>query len=1078
DNLNIIRARLFEREVLAPALSEVSKALRSGQKLPDPRVPVDDAQDFLDALREYMAWYGSIDESAKTDHLDYDSFRAMCKVVKNTESFMVNDRDNFLEQADAYFRVIRREEEPTNPASLLDRAGIEPRETISQALATVHAYYDNYARLDDTHPVPLIKYWMIIQTRCAEMLASYATLVEAADVEIETADDLNEFKSSFLDAYDQFQAAKDNVVWQGEKDRSGFVRINPLADAVLALRNDQWVAYAEQLKQAYLQGGADADPKLSDAIDALVGGEPGGLRGVDRSLSESLNDARLADRAWFPEFFGENYAQFVREIDVEYDHVIILTRAGEKADDDKLSLAPAALAVSRLLAPVAKAVRGVECETDNAPATRQMDTWIAELDRLLYEVEEDEEDGGAGAKLDALDARWSPEALAGLYDTYRDLIARGQGTCLLDMIERGLRDDMGIWGFAELHPDWRNAEKSGFYIRVPDAPRAPVTPKPEAPRSTTGGKKKKKRGRERPSFMGGARPRESERESRPRRERDDLKPLEGEVPACATADFVGERAMQAAQLIFYLREFGPDLYFQSEDYASRNDELADMVLRVWQSYADAYYSNWSDAYEEVKLPKLDKLLATRGGWEDFAKQCRETTKTGSVGPRGVSDEFRPRLGEILRATRWATYLTGGYGWWTGLDSPADQEWHDLASAMADGIQNNWTHGAFASNATEVGADTGRREPWAVVANALSGRWLELCKAVADSRKLPTDFASSSPKNYNKIRIPWGKMEELRTEARLDDEKISEQLIAFEKYAQQLLSSELTNILVGVQAKAFGDQSPVGGWPYLTDDTYAETALRTVDFKSFREFLRKVDWARATFEQIESGLSADDPWRASRQDFYTRCREWKEFLGLSTSGKPSALRVDIEIQDPLAEPKGPEEMDDTAQFTYENVELDLGLRLSMDDDPQGTQDRPLRIATLREEQKGQRSAVWKWPAKSGEAVLSFRLVDGLEAPGTTKRYPVIGRTLGTGAPLALCAYLEHYGRHHGDVMITSHALNLVEEFRKLGKPDLAKLVNPTKTRVGVKMVWQLEREMPRPIVKLEPAESPSALNSDD
>ncbi|MCH7812379.1 MAG: hypothetical protein IID40_00005 [Planctomycetes bacterium] len=1074
-------ARLGDRNTLdqtvAETLSEVSKALRSRWKLPDPRRSGDEAQNFLDALREYVAWYGSMDESAKTGHLDYDSFRTMCKVVKDPDSFVVFDRDRVLQQADLYFRVIKREEEPTNPASLLARAGIVPRDTISQALVTVHAYFGNYARLDDTHPVPLIRHWMNVQTRCAEMQASYATLIAAADVVIETADDLNDFKFSFLESYDRFQAAAGNVVWQGVPDRSGFVRINPLADAILALRNDQWGAYAEQLKEAYRKGGTDPDIGLIVAIDTLVGGEPRGLRGVDRTLCDSLNDAGLATRAWFPNFFGDNYAQFVREIDVEYDHVITLTRAGEYTNDDKLSLAASAVTVAELLAPVAEAVRGIECETGKDAASRLPENWIARLDYLLYEVEEDQVDGGARVKLGSLDARWSPEELGLLYETYRNLLARGQGTCLLDTIERGLNDDLGEWGFAELHPDWRNGVKSNFYIDLPDAPMATMTPKSKAPKVTTGSKKQKS-GRTRPSFRGGGRDREPKRDSRPRQRRDDLKPQDGAVPACATPDFLGERAMQAAQLIFYLREFGPESYFQGWDGSPpRNETLAERAAAAWQTYADAYVENWSDAYDDVKLPKLDKLMATPGGWAELAKQCRATTRTGSVGPRAISDEFQPRLSEILRATRWATYLPGE-GWWTSGGGDAAQEYRDLADAISDSIQRNWEHGAFVSNAMEVGEDARRHDPWEVVSNELADRWAALCKAMYDSRKLPTDFAASSPKSYNKMRIPWGKLEELRDQARLDGEEISGQLVAFEKYAQRLLSAELTNILVGVQAKSFGDQTPVGGWPYLTDVTYAETALLTVDFKSFRLFLQKVDWARATFEPIESGLSDDDPWRADRQRFYTRCREWKEFLGLDPAGKASPLTVEIEYQDPMTDPQAQQTMDDTAQHTYANVQLDLGLRIPGDEASQGSQDRPLTIATMREEQKGLRTAIWKWPAKSGEAVLTLRFIDGLTAPQTNKRYPVIGRTLGTGSPLALCAYLEQYGRPDGDVVITSHAVNLVDEFHIQGKNDLAKLVNPAKPRVGVKLVWQLGREMPRPIVKLESADTPVSPDSED
>jgi hypothetical protein len=314
---------------------------------------------------------------------------------------------------------------------------------------------------------------------------------------------------------------------------------------------------------------------------------------------------------------------------------------------------------------------------------------------------------------------------------------------------------------------------------------------------------------------------------------------------------------------------------------------------------------------------------------------------------------------------------------------------------------------------------------------------------------------------------------LREESRLDDEKLTEQLVWFEQRAQELLSSELTAILCEIEAHFFRQEIPFDGWPYLSESGEGVKALETVEFAPFKRFLREIDRAWKYFEPLEESLPRDDELGLRRAEFYRGCRSWLSFLKLDPQLNPDDLQVKIEGGDPVTRPYGKEVPQDTAQFRYKTVTLDLGLCFEQESGPGRDCARPLRIATLFEEKIRRREAIWSWTARTDLTELSVGLVDGWEAEGSRQRYANVRRVLGKSSALALCAYLHRHGVRHEDRWVTSHAFDLAVELKKKGQGDLAAALGAQERIVGEKFFFTLRRPLPDPIRRLSEAAAPAA-----
>ncbi|MHC4092442.1 MAG: type VI secretion protein IcmF/TssM N-terminal domain-containing protein, partial [Planctomycetota bacterium] len=376
NDLNTIRAGLFEKALLREALQDIGEALRS-TKLGDPRDGEEarlNAAAYLDALEQYVAWFSCADEANPADHMDFDSFKQLCAVVYDEDSPIVAQREDFFSQASAYFNVIQDKEGWRNPARFMGAGGVEPPQTIRQALQEAHRYLKGYATLDADHPDAKIREWMRIRAGCADVESSYGQILDAAREDPQTLEELQAFKKQFVDSYVTFASAVEDLRWQGEASGIRTV-IPPLRTAILA-QQALWVGYQEKLEQAYESCSSVPDERVSAMVASLgKGSDEWGLPGLDRELWSSLREARLTDRQYDPALF-DVFEEVVREVHTEYAHVITL-ETGEGTESDALLKTDGVQTVGRVVTQIHDRLLAAELDPSGDAGTPGQ--WIEEL---------------------------------------------------------------------------------------------------------------------------------------------------------------------------------------------------------------------------------------------------------------------------------------------------------------------------------------------------------------------------------------------------------------------------------------------------------------------------------------------------------------------------------------------------------------------------------------------------------------------------------------------------------------------------------------------------------------------------
>jgi hypothetical protein len=1070
DDLTNIRMRLFVHSALRARLTSVDEALQKSDILPDNADPAAGAKlgPYLESLTEYLVWYGCSGQTTTPKQLDYESFSRLSAVLADRPlpPDQAARRALVDQQASEYFATIHSGGEWENPAALLAKGGFQPSATVLPAITKLHNFLaKHYATLNDRHPNPTIREWVRIRDRCAAIAAAYQELLAAAGREVATQEDLDSFRQAFSENYTRLTEAMAECRWQAG-DPGSFVHIPTLREALWQQR-EQFLGWQQELRAAYTAcqvSQSPADPAVLPAIDALIQGDGRSLAGLDRVLAESLFAADLSDRGYFPEFFkGEVFNDLVREVDQAFSHIIVLKRAESAAASDRLDLTDD---LQRTVHPVlTKVHEQLATLATGQAAALTPEAWIQTLTRLLFA--ERAADRTTGPEFAKLSDRWQPAQLQRLNDTYQELVRKAEGTVLLRAMEDRL-GQLGSWGFAELAPDWREARASAYYIPgpaaplTPAAPAEPVTAPPPVQQRPTGP----------PPVRTGAQPPAAGAPTPPpppppAREREPGR----QVPGCATPEFLNLRAAECFQLLRFLTDFETGFYLsQAGDPAPRNRRCAEQIQSAWQRYCESYVGAWNDAYAGAELLELTKIGRWEEGWEPLATQFQVGGGVrGGNAPIVTRKELEPALAEVLRATRWATYEPKG-GWWLDQqDAYYATQARRVADVLAAAFRDHWSQGAFVRDAAAPpgGAATGA-PPWEALAAEVGRRWGDWCEVVGRTAKLPRRFDTISdlPKLPS---VPWDGVVTLRVETGLRDERLTQQLVDFQKKAQAILSAELTNILYSIQAtSSFGDAAPFDGWPYLDSAGTGLAALEVVPFDQFTRFLTLVQRAQSALEPLEQGLP-DDDLRRARRGFVSACDQWRSFIGLTAQGGTSPLEVTVWTEDPVGEPYGKQRVDDSAQHYYKQVRLSIALRLQETGDLAAV--RPLEFQTTERGRARSLRAVWEWSRVPEQYEFTFELVDGIQPEHQDFHYPPIKPLLlGKPSPLAFCAYLHRYGLYADGNWVVSHGLDLAEKFREAGKSELVSQIPGGKRVIGEKFIFQLPsgRKLPDPIPKLNPA----------
>lgn len=1049
--LSAIRARMFERHLLRPALADISNALRT-RKLLDPRAgeaAMRDGEAYLAALEQYVLWYGCAGEAAPSDALTYSGFQALSAVVTDKAAPMVEYDEDFDSQAAAYFEYLGSSQRAKNPARLLRERSMDAPGTILAGLRTAHEYLNKYATLDEEHPDSLIAEWMRIRLACATIENSYTKMLDAARAEPQSLQQFDDFRRAFLGDHKAFADAIAACMWRGA-ETGLHTQIPPLRERLLEQRK-KWLTYQASLDAAYKECGSATDEHIRRAVVSLAAGsDEAGLPGLDRTFWAQLKTLGLTDREYSAALFDSfTDNAVVREVPAAFSHIIELIPGGG-TEDDVIRPSPDAATVAGRLQTIRDALAAGGGGDFASPAD-----WVDALDALF------ERDRSASPADDgrALAAAWRPDELKRLHAAHLDLVARGEGRRLLETMYARM-DAVGPWGIAELSPGWNEGAPSGYQIALPQGSDDEPTGarRDDAPRRDDASRRESRR---RSGRRGGRPAPRQPATTRTVTARDRL------IPTCATREFLGQRADECANLLNRLRDFTPPAYYFDSDADPRplHEQCINQLKSVGRIYMDEYVRSWAGAYRQRELTELDRMIERVNDWPALAEIVR-----GSAGRRGasgeaVAEELRGALSEILGAVPfWAWFVDPQTGAYVAPDAAGDRDWAEVAGWMQGALESSWTRdlGTFAVQAVlprdGLAPGSAGAAPWDAIADTFVLRWEELGRAMS-RLTIPPRFEADLGGGPVE-GIPWDAIHRLREAARLDDEKLTGQIAAFQARAQTLLSAELTKTLYGVQRRQLGVQVPFDGWPYLPGTDYGLGALATVDFATFKSFVVEIDRAWNTLQALEQGLPESDVLRQERLAVYRRCREWITFMGIDNSLTPADLEVAVELGDPIREPLGKERPDDTAQMYYRAVSLEMGMAVS------GAPTSELRIPTLVEQRQGKRFAgSWKWGTRSDQRELRVSLVEGERRAAASRAYPDVPIVLGESSPLALCAYLHRHGIRYGEKWVTSHSFDLVRSFKEKGVGDLTGTLDPGRTNVGVKFFFDLGRPMPDPIPRI-------------
>jgi hypothetical protein len=1027
--LERIRASLVEK-ALRKALMEVGEALRSGAGPGEP--DTDEALRYMAALEQYIAWFGCRKEPDLPETVTHDGFETLCGVIRRSPR-SITGAEGFDEHTQWYFRAIRENRRlGHNPAALLDGVHRNAKQTIDRALKHVYAHYNkHFATLSEKHADKDVQEWMRIRNACNDVHESYGTMLGASAEagRIATLAQLRVFQRGFLERYGRFEAGVNGLLWRGDNmDALGELRIPSLAGLVWKQRQ-RWVERIGSLRAAAQDSCNAADPEVAEIVKAIEALGRGGdsQRGLDQELWRSLEDLGLVrgryDESAFDE--EESFKAHIVNVYDAYSEIVEFV-PGDEETGDTLRITVNARQVLGHLKTVRANLAGLNTEVPSAPSGESPKRWIQKLKELAGAARRKDEPIAVGE----LTEYWQPEALRALHETQGSLISRGRTTQLLVTmlgdLEWAAKDK---WGYARLFP----------YEQIAAEVRAPYAIYPPARLTGVGAPRPAKDVDERPAqeepdeefdiFGTGQRRREPDAprsDESPRRRG----PGRGSVPRCATHEFLSDRAGEWVELLYRLHRVGRYL----DDRTTTNEEALHArciteLGRAVKPYLDTYVSSWSDAYREGKLNELEQLMENNSTWSELVRALDRRTVR-----HRVEGEIQEALSWILRSTCCATYDANRRTRWQDY-YPAREEGEEVADWFGDSLEEHWDPdlGFFVTEARFDVPDQ-REAPWTRAATDFAGQWLDLAKEIKDVKRIPRRFRDVASGEGSPLpSISWGTLKDLREQYGLEDERLTRELEKFERRAQELLSVELSNALVGIQKAHLPDENPSPGWPYL-----AGKNLETVEFDAFLKFLKEIRRAKSVFDKLEGGLPTDLEGATQRRAFYRACDSWLSFLQLGddTSAFPKEIVVKIRGSDPQSDPY-PERVEGCAFYARWCV-LDLG----------GV-DAVVKTA-CKVEDRSDGEITWRWTAARGDE-LHVRL-DALTPRVSRRPEP---KTLGKNSPLALCAYLQRDGKA-GDDRRTWY---ITETFQLQWTTDDGKVTEP---RVGQKLAFDLPRPLPTPI----------------
>lgn len=1052
--LNTVQVSVFEHKVLLPALRDVETALRETQLPKASGVAAADAaaSAYAAALKQYVAWCGAVDAGTFPLDLSGDNFKDFEKLIAVTKADSITRKEGFGELARAYFNAVKQGL-GKNPAAMLKSGEFQPLETVKTGVRNVYTFFTGYAILSETNPNIVIREWGRLAAQCGSMMQAYWKMLELAKLKVEDGAAFERFKTDFAGDYGTFKDALEACQWRLtaaqniDRNEKNFVRITPLRDAIKEQRA-LWVTYEAELLKAYALGGAkSANDALAGVIRWIsVAPEGAPVAGLDRDLAGSLQSHGLATRQHYDAFYSDtDFPQVVREVPESYPYILALDKKAQGvAENDATKLTDEAVFVRDVVMTIAtRLLQGGGATAQLALSGYGPPEWTRELDKIINPDPTVATDASS-FDFEKLKAEpWRKPQLQALFNSYRSFIDRIDASRLLEVIEKRSAA-LGAWGYAEFDPGYGTAVTSVYQIPLPAGAAPPpeptppptATPPPVAPPPTP------------PSDEEGWPGTPSPGSGQPPAAQPAPQPVPApvvadtgrKIPDAASSRFLGEKARECFELRRRLNRLKTEQYFQTTGTVPRHEQATAAVLGAWDKYCQMFVAAWSQAYAQQTLDDLDKLKLS--DWRSFATQFTPQG-SGAVKPSAVADQLQASLAEILRATKWAT-----------IDPATGQDWvsvRGIGSAFESAMRSQWapSNGQFVSTALDRREVNSPRPAADDLATKVADRFRALYSAFGQNEKLPRDFRQAV--TLSAAPIPWGQVAQMRSDGGLSDEKLSGRLLDFENHAKELLSRELSVILHEVQQATMGSAAS-GAWPFTG------AGLGAVSLEQFVEFLRQVRAVQQAFEPIERDLPDSDPHKLNRKSFYTRCDEWRNFLGLDAAGRPTDLPVRVSVADPLTGARRGN-VEDTAPKYYGKVGLNIGLDFPSSAGAGGGDAGELTLASAYATSRLTVDATWRWRV-AGAADFRFRLFEPVPRAGCDGMPASVSESLGAGGgAFAFLAYLRSIngGRESDGKWSVVHSINLAQ--KNVPQPCLPP---GGKVNIGIKVIYDLGRNMPDPI----------------
>ncbi|MBN2559717.1 MAG: hypothetical protein JXQ75_02140 [Phycisphaerae bacterium] len=1063
--LSTVQAGLFEKGVLAPAISQVQSALRTARLDDTERAQSqvereEFAHSYEATFEGYLEWLGCSPGVKSTPRLVTEIQKELIRVVPE-DSIISRRQDEFFLHAGQYFRAVLEKDvlgrSPANP--LIPDWSADPDQkrayetaaaaTVLDAIEHLRSYYMRYALIDANHPDPAIAEWMRLRETCGTLETTYAKILAGAGERIETLEDFQEYRAEYIADFDALKTAIEACTWKvGQDSTEGLLRIKPLHDAIAAQRA-RWVETVERLRRAYTSCEPADDEVVLAAIESLQKtGVDKEKQGLDDVLVGSLKEAGLLKREFWPgpAAFDE-LAEYIEEADVRYAQVIELKRGGVR-DPDVLAVTLQTKQVEAKLQEVRDQLQAGGGEKTEGQR-RTPGEWLERIEALRQAAEERGKDT---EKLPALDARWRPEELAEFLSEQGRLIDRGELAGVLTSLEDQLDEVSGGdggdgWGAAKMWGDYLTPAPSYYSMLAVS----------EIEESGARAEKKVKQTRKRGERRRTREHRDRTEEPQRPRAAASITSANREIPSCATRDFLATAFEELGNLRYVLNEIEPDEYLAAAGLDLPGD-CRDVLNKAGQLYLDQYFSQWRSSYKNGKRLDLSEVLSSTT-WAEFQKNLKKRSVND-----GVRKDLHALLADILEHVAWAHYDFYGEDWQEDmrmLQMARNRSWEDLD--FEDQIVRDFRGGP--------GAGGMAQEQWhTAVASQAGEDWQSFVTTMTEPEytNLPQRF-DDDLRPLPSIR--WAVLrEELATPLR--DMWAAEQLNEVAAKGRQLLDREIDQILIRRRTQL--DM-------HAANLPYGDQAFSTVGVDGFAAFLEEMSAAQACFSKLDADLTG---YRERRKLIYDRCAEWRRLIGADEGEawkKPLdvMIRVDPDYVSGASYPWKDVDRPDSGgpgvpprsgpQNFYSEVHLCLGLVQTAEQSasPCVVLQTDVALQPL--------PCKWQWSTEStpvvklaGKGRLYLRDYEPIESSefGTPGKLSFIAFLRGLGEPESSERTVWRVGLAWDLPRIFTEKAKMSTKYAKSAS-DITKLQGGGEvTRVGTKFVFTLDRKLPEGIPLLK------------